>query len=244
VTVAVPRPGPSTLVSTGGGDVRQGLDTVIGDEVAVSLTTPTAEDDLREIVRLATLAPSVHNSQPWRLGLRESGLDLLLRLVAPTSGSRPGGSAAPDQLWRRPAPGPGRCPEPQPARGGRLLAEGGAEGGYRSYDLVKEFVLATVAVTLLTVALSVLFSSPDERPTTLAGWARAAPADFVATAVSELDGTSSSSGYGAPYNSTPGAGQKLGPLPLQRWGGVQPAAAVPCRRLLPRRPGPRSAPRR
>jgi len=39
--------------------------------------------------------------------------------------------------------------------------------------------------------------------------------------VSELDGTSTSATYGAPYTSDPSAGQVVGPVPLQRWGGVR-----------------------
>jgi hypothetical protein len=94
-------------------------------------------------------------------------------------------------------------------------------GPWRRYDIVKEFVIATVVVALLTVVLAVVFSSPDYKPITLQIWAQAAPNDFVATAVSELDGQSGTATYGAPYNNTPDAGQKLGPLPLQRWGGVR-----------------------
>jgi len=94
-------------------------------------------------------------------------------------------------------------------------------GPWRRYDIVKEFVIATVAVAALTVLLAVVFSSPDEKPITLKSWAKAAPNDVVATAVSELDGESGTATYGAPYTDTPDAGQKLGPLPLQRWGGVR-----------------------
>ena len=43
---------------------------------------------------------------------------------------------------------------------------------------------------------------------------------MVATAAAELAGTSTSAGYGAPYNHA-SDGQKLGPLPLQSWGGVR-----------------------
>jgi hypothetical protein len=94
-------------------------------------------------------------------------------------------------------------------------------GPWRRYDIVKEFVIATVAVAALTVLLAVVFSSPDEEPITLESWAKAAPNDVVATAVSELDGESGTATYGAPYTDTTDAGQKLGPLPLQRWGGVR-----------------------
>jgi hypothetical protein len=92
-------------------------------------------------------------------------------------------------------------------------------GPWRRYDLVKEFVIALVAVALLAVALSLVFSSPDDRSVSLAHWATASPNDFVATATSELAGTSGSATYGAPYNRG-GPGQKLGPLALQRWAGV------------------------
>jgi hypothetical protein len=89
----------------------------------------------------------------------------------------------------------------------------------RHYDLVKEFVIALIAVVVLTVALAAVFSSPDEKAITLADWANAAPNDVVATAAGELAGTTTSAGYGAPYN-TNGPGQKVGPLALQRWAGV------------------------
>ena len=42
-------------------------------------------------------------------------------------------------------------------------------------------------------------------PVTVATWARVAPADFVATAASELAGTSETAPYGPPYNNGPGA---------------------------------------
>ncbi len=89
----------------------------------------------------------------------------------------------------------------------------------RPYDLVKEFSIALVAMLVLTVVLAGVFSSPDEKPITLAAWANGAPNDVVATAAGELAGTTTSAGYGAPYN-TGGQGQQLGPLALQRWAGV------------------------
>ena len=93
-------------------------------------------------------------------------------------------------------------------------------GAYRSYDLVKEFVAAVVAVSLLTVILAVVFSSPDEKQVTIQRWAVAASSDFVATAATELDGTSATATYGAPYNNTPDAAQKIGPIGLQHMLGV------------------------
>ena len=90
----------------------------------------------------------------------------------------------------------------------------------RSYDLVKEFVVSLAVVLVLTIVLAAIFSSPDEKSITMADWAKAAPNDVVATAAGELAGTTTSATYGPPYNSN-GDGQKLGPLPLQKWAGVQ-----------------------
>ncbi len=90
----------------------------------------------------------------------------------------------------------------------------------RPYDLVKEFVLALVAVSLLTTGLAAAFSSPDEPAITMRSWAQAAPADVVATATAELAGTSTSATYGPPYNSA-AEGQKLLGIPTQKLGGVR-----------------------
>jgi hypothetical protein len=97
-----------------------------------------------------------------------------------------------------------------------------AEGEYpqRRYDLVKEFVIALLVVTVLTFVLAAVFSSPDDHPATLASWSRANPTDFVTTALSELDGSSGTAGYGPPYNSA-ADGQKIGPVPLAKVGGVR-----------------------
>jgi hypothetical protein len=94
-------------------------------------------------------------------------------------------------------------------------------GGKRDYDLVKEFVIALVVVGVLAAALAALFSSPDDPSLTLKKWADAAPADFVATTVQELAGTSGTATYGQLYNATPDAAQKVGPLQLQKWAGVR-----------------------
>jgi hypothetical protein len=96
------------------------------------------------------------------------------------------------------------------------------EGGKRRYDIVKEAVIAFVAVLLLTIGLALVFSSPDDKPVTIARWATAAPKDFLATAVSELNGTSGVATYGPPYTSVPGAGQNIiGHLSIERLLGVQ-----------------------
>jgi hypothetical protein len=90
----------------------------------------------------------------------------------------------------------------------------------REYDLVKEFVIALVVVLGLSLLLAAVFSSPDRKAITLQSWAQAAPNDVVATATAELAGTSTSASYGPPYNNA-ATGQQLGPVPLQKWGGVR-----------------------
>jgi hypothetical protein len=94
-------------------------------------------------------------------------------------------------------------------------------GGHTPYDIIKEGTIALVVVGLLTVLLSVLFGSPDVPAITLKSWSNAAPVDFATTALSELNGTSLTSAYGAPYNVQPSsASQQLGPLKLEYWIGV------------------------
>lgn len=93
-------------------------------------------------------------------------------------------------------------------------------GPVRSYDIIKEGVIAVVVVGLLAVGLSLFFSSPDEPAVTLKSWAMTNPADFAQTATGELAGTTTSAGYGAPYNHA-AKGPTLGPLKLQDWAGVR-----------------------
>lgn len=89
----------------------------------------------------------------------------------------------------------------------------------RSYDLVKEFVIALALMTGLSLVLAGIFSSPDDPAITMSGWATADPADVVATAAGELAGTTTSATYGAPYNHA-SEGQSVLGLKLQKWGGV------------------------
>lgn len=74
------------------------------------------------------------------------------------------------------------------------------DGPTRRYDILKEATVATAVVLGLVIALAAVLSSPDEPPVTVATWAKAAPADFIATAASELAGTSETATYGPPYN--------------------------------------------
>jgi hypothetical protein len=92
-------------------------------------------------------------------------------------------------------------------------------GAYRSYDLVKEFSIALGVVLALTVVLTILFSSPDERPSTIQSWSRTDPVDFVTTATVELDGSSGTAGYGPPYNHN-ADGQNVWFLHPAKWLGV------------------------
>jgi hypothetical protein len=93
------------------------------------------------------------------------------------------------------------------------------KGPYAPYDLVKEACIAVGVVTLLAVVLTVLFSSPDDKPSTIAQWSRQTPVDFATTAVSELNGSSGTAGYGPPYNHA-AEGQHAAFLYPQKWLGV------------------------
>ncbi len=90
----------------------------------------------------------------------------------------------------------------------------------RPYDLVKEFVVALAVIAVLTTVLAAVFSSPDEKAITLQSWAKADPADVIATATGELAGTTTSATYGPPYNNA-APGQNVLGIPLQKWGGVR-----------------------
>jgi hypothetical protein len=92
-------------------------------------------------------------------------------------------------------------------------------GPYAGYDLVKELCVALVAITLLAVVLTILFSSPDDKPSTIAQWSRQAPVDFVTTATTELGGASGTAEYGPPYNHA-ADGQHAAFLYPQKWLGV------------------------
>jgi hypothetical protein len=94
-------------------------------------------------------------------------------------------------------------------------------GRSREYDLFKELTVGIVVIGILVVGLSAVLGSPDDPSVTLKSWAATQPADFVATAVAELGGTSDTAGYGPPYNSTADATQKVGPIDLQSFSGVR-----------------------
>ena len=82
-------------------------------------------------------------------------------------------------------------------------------------------------------------------PVTVATWARLAPADFLATAASELNGTSETATYGPPYNNASGSVQRLLFSPATIAGVTQPVDAAqdfvlgPLATLATRQPGHR-----
>jgi hypothetical protein len=88
------------------------------------------------------------------------------------------------------------------------------------YDLIKEFVLAFLVVSVVVVGLAGIFSSPDDPAVTIQTWATAQPIDFVTTAASELAYTSGTAQYGPPYSNTADAAQAVGPIMPQAWAGV------------------------
>jgi hypothetical protein len=106
-------------------------------------------------------------------------------------------------------------------------------GPTRRYDIVKEATVATVIALILVVALAGLLSSPDDPPVTIATWAKIAPADFVATAASELAGTSETATYGPPYNHTVGSSQTLWFSPETIIGVRQPIDSAKTFVLVP-----------
>jgi hypothetical protein len=83
-------------------------------------------------------------------------------------------------------------------------------GPTRRYDIVKEATVASMVALILVVLLAALLSSPDAPPVTVASWSKVAPADFMATAASELAGTSETANYGPPYNRGSSSVQRIG----------------------------------
>lgn len=107
------------------------------------------------------------------------------------------------------------------ARRARKVAEAADwKGPTVRYDIVKEGVIASLIVFILVVTLAGLLSSPNEPPVTIASWAKIAPANFMATAASELAGTSETANYGPPYNNGSANVQRIG-VSWQLLTGVQ-----------------------
>ncbi len=108
---------------------------------------------------------------------------------------------------------------PLPARRARGRAERRAaavadradwRGPKRRYDIIKEATIATSIVLALVVVMAAVLSSPDAPPVTIQSWAQVAPADFLGTAASELQGTSKTATYGPPFNNGTSSVQRIG----------------------------------
>jgi Cytochrome b(N-terminal)/b6/petB len=100
-------------------------------------------------------------------------------------------------------------------------------GPTRRYDILKEGTIAVAITTVLVFLMAGLLSSPDVPPVSVQSWAKVAPADFLATAASELNGTALAASYGPPYNHGTAAVQQVGPVNWQKLAGVtQPINAA------------------
>lgn len=98
---------------------------------------------------------------------------------------------------------------------------GSWSGPERRYDLLVEGTIAVVFVTVLCIVAAIIWGSPNAGltypggPRTPAGqafsaryWDTHAPSDLAATAVSELQGMSTTAGYGPPFTQS-GASQEI-----------------------------------
>jgi hypothetical protein len=86
------------------------------------------------------------------------------------------------------------------------------------YDLVKELILALAGLGIVVLVIAAALSSPNVPTVTIQQWANTDPVDFVTTATGELGGSTTSAGYGNPYNSA-GGEQSWGPIAPQVWFG-------------------------
>jgi len=116
-------------------------------------------------------------------------------------------------------PLPATRPTWRQRRADRAADRAAWRGPTKRYDILKEGTIAVVVALVLTFALAGLLSSPNVPPITVASWAKAAPADFLGTSASELNGTSLTATYGPPYN-TNGTPQSLLFAPAN-WAGVR-----------------------
>ncbi len=110
-------------------------------------------------------------------------------------------------------------------RAARLADQAAWRGPTRRYDILKEGTIAALVALVLTFGLASLLSSPDLPPVTVRSWVQVAPADFLATAATELNGTSLTASYGPPYNSN-GTPQSLLFAPADIAGVRQPINAA------------------
>jgi hypothetical protein len=110
-------------------------------------------------------------------------------------------------------------------RAARAADSAAWRGPNRRYDILKEGTIASVVVLALTFGLAGLLSSPNVPPVTVRSWVQVAPDDFLATAATELNGTSLTATYGPPYNNN-GTPQSLLFAPANILGVRQPIDAA------------------
>ena len=100
-------------------------------------------------------------------------------------------------------------------------------GPMKRYDILKEGAVATLVVSILTLVMAGLLSSPNVPPVTMQTWGKAAPVDLVYTAATELNGTAGAAAYGPPYNNGTDGVQQVGPVNWQKLAGItQPVNAA------------------
>jgi hypothetical protein len=143
-------------------------------------------------------------------------------------------------------PLPATRPTWRERRADRAADRAAWRGPTKRYDILKEGTIAVVVALALTFLLAGLLSSPNVPPITVASWAKAAPADFLGTSASELNGTSLTATYGPPYN-TNGTPQSILFAPAN-WAGVrqpidpaQDFVIVPLTQTAPINPAVRAA---
>ncbi|MDP1721429.1 MAG: hypothetical protein Q8L08_10625 [Candidatus Nanopelagicaceae bacterium] len=87
------------------------------------------------------------------------------------------------------------------------------------FNLYRSATFALIPLGALILLLAGLFGGPFSSELTLQEWAKSAPADFVYTASQELAEVPGKGSNGPPYNSLD-EGEHLGPINLQRLGGL------------------------
>jgi len=92
-------------------------------------------------------------------------------------------------------------------------------GPTRRYDILKEGTIASLVALVLTAGLAAVLSSPDIPSVTVKSWTQVDPGGFLATAASELNGTSGSATLGPPYNNNGDAQRVL--IAPGSWAGVR-----------------------
>ena len=92
-------------------------------------------------------------------------------------------------------------------------------GPTRRYDILKEGTIATLVILVLTFGLASLLSSPNIPSVTVKSWTQVDPGGFLATAATELNGTSGTATLGPPYNSNGDAQRVL--IAPGNWAGIR-----------------------